>query len=146
MSLDVYLEGAAPSETGSGIFVREGGQQREITRAEWDARFPGCEPVVAKVERDDLFWANVTHNLGKMAAEAGIYEHLWLPDEIGIERAGELVAPLTDGLARLRAAPEAFKRLNPSNGWGTYEGLIRFVEDYLEACREHPTATVRASR
>lgn len=31
---------------GSGIFVRENGATREITREEWDRRNPGREPVV----------------------------------------------------------------------------------------------------
>lgn len=32
----------------------------------------------------DVFWANITHNLGRMADEAGIYKHLWRPEEIGM--------------------------------------------------------------
>src|SRR3990172_2778745 len=56
--------------------------------------------------RTELYSANITHNLGKMAKEAGIYEHLWRPDELGIWNAGELILPLADGLAKLKADPE----------------------------------------
>ncbi len=145
MSLDVYLEGA-PAVQHTGIFVREDGQTREITRAEWDQRFPGIEPVTAEVSGDYLYQANITHNLGKMADAAGIYKHLWRPDEIGITKASELIEPLSAGLKRLKAEPDKLKEFNPSNGWGTYEGLVEFVTNYLDACKQSPDAVVRVSR
>lgn len=30
----------------------------------------------------EVYWANITHNLGKMAREAGIYTALWRPGEM----------------------------------------------------------------
>lgn len=94
----------------------------------------------------DLFHENITHNLTRMAREAGIYQHLWRPEEIGITTAGRLIEPLTAGLALLRSDPERFRKLNPSNGWGSYEGLIEFVESYLRACEENKDAAVEADR
>lgn len=151
MSLDVYLtlEGAETSlNVGSGIFIREDGQKREITRTEWDARFPDREPVVVGQPADssEVYTANITHNLNRMAKEAGIYEHLWRPDEIGIEKARELIEPLTDGLARLQSDPDRFKEFNPPNGWGTYEGLVGFIRNYLHACETFPEAEVSVWR
>jgi hypothetical protein len=93
-----------------------------------------------------VFEANITHNLGPMAARAGIYQHLWRPEELGITTAGQLVEPLTEGLKRLTESPAEFEIDRPGNGWGTYDGLVRFVTNYIEACKEHPDATVRASR
>lgn len=145
MSLDVYLEGAAPSKDGSGIFLRRNGMVVEISREEWDRTFPGQEPVVA-ASGSECFHANITHNLGKMANAAGIYNALWRPDENGIECAWQLVAPLTAGLNRLRSNPEQFKAFNPPNGWGDYDSLVSFVETYLDACKSNPIATVRVWR
>ena len=93
-----------------------------------------------------IYSANITHNLNKMADAAGIYKELWRPEEIGITKAHQLIAPLTDGLARLRAEPDKYRAFNPPNGWGSYEGLVRFVEDYLNACGMEPDADVRVSR
>jgi hypothetical protein len=42
----------------------------------------------------------------------------------------------------LQADPARFQSLNPSNGWGTYEGLVQFVTAYLAACVQFPDATV----
>lgn len=146
MSLDVYLDGPKHTEHGSGIFVRRNGQTLEISREEWDRSFPGTEPVIFDGGDSSFYHANITHNLGKMADAAGIYRHLWRPEELGIEIAWQLIEPLSEGLARLRAHPEQFLPLNPENGWGNYDGLVSFVENYLDACRRAPTASVRVWR
>lgn len=93
-----------------------------------------------------VYQANITHNLGKMAAEAGIYQHLWRPDEIGVTKAEQLIEPLTRGLELLKSDPVRFEAFNSPNGWGTYQHFVPFVERYLEACKENPGAEVRACR
>lgn len=93
-----------------------------------------------------VYGRNITHNLSRMAWEAGIYEHLWSPDEIGVTKAAQLVEPLRAGLARLLAEPAHFRKFNPANGWGNYDGLLAFVQEYLSACEENPDADVSVSR
>lgn len=148
MSLDVYL--TLPGATvvaGSGIFIRENGTNKEISREEWDQRFPDREPVTATVaESDEVYSANITHNLNRMATEAGIYQHLWRPDEIGITKACQLIEPLQQGLLLLLADRPRFEAFNPDNGWGTYDGLVQFVMGYLQACCQYPTADVSVCR
>ena len=150
MSLDVYLkmEDTAILHTEPRIFIREDGSTKEITREEWDHRFPGREPVTlpATVKDGVVYTANITHNLNRMAEEAGVYEHLWRPDEIGAIKAGELISPLAHGLTVLCKEPERFRKFNPPNGWGTYEGLIQFMIRYLGACVKYPEAKVSVWR
>ncbi len=148
MSLDVYLYSSGGAKSFQNrILIREDGRCKEISRAEWDKRFPGREPIELQAEITDdggsVFWANITHNLGAMAKEAGLYEALWQPNMLA--RAADLIEPLRGGLARLKTNPDAFRRLNPENGWGTYEGLVEFVEEYLAACERWPDAEVRIS-
>lgn len=143
MSLDVYLTVDETIVSKPKIYMRADGQVKAISPEEWQEKFPGTEPVVvAEHEDNKVYSANITHNLNKMAGEAGIYKHLWRPDEIGIERAEELIEPLYEGLALLKSDAERFKKYNPENGWGTYEGLVCFVENYLVACKEYPQALV----
>lgn len=149
MSLDVYL--TTPElirRESSGIFVRENGQTKEISRAEWDERNPGHEPCVAisAEETNEVYSANITHNLGAMADEAGIYKHLWRPEEIEVTKAGQLVEPLRAGLAMMKADPPRFEKHNAKNGWGLYEHFVPWVENLLAACEQNPTADVRVSR
>lgn len=93
-----------------------------------------------------VYTSNITHNLTRMAEEAGIYKHLWRPEEIGITTAGQLIDPLTAGLALLKSDPPRFKAFDAPNGWGTYKDFVPFVEHYLEACREEPDALVSVCR
>jgi hypothetical protein len=94
----------------------------------------------------EVYSANITHNLNKMAQEAGIYLALWRPEEIGITQAGQLIEPLSVGLEKLKADPMYYSQFNSPNGWGMYEHFVPFVENYLEACRANPDAQVSVWR
>jgi hypothetical protein len=94
------------------------------------------------------YCANITHNLNALAAAVGLYEPLWRPEELGLTRANQLIDLLERGLRRL-ADPERreeFRKLEPSNGWGSFDGLVKFTREYLEACRDYPQALIRVSR
>lgn len=97
-------------------------------------------------ELEEVYWANITHNLGKIANASGIYEALWRPEEIEKTRAFEIIDLLEKGLSDLKARPEHFKQFNASNGWGMYEHFIPFVENYLNACKEYPQSIITVSR
>lgn len=94
----------------------------------------------------EVFEANITHNLGKMAAAVDLYEPLWRPENLGIKKAHQLVPFLITGLERLREMEARCRQLEPENGWGRYETLVDFTEKYLKACRENPYADVGVSR
>lgn len=102
--------------------------------------------VYLKTEDGYVFDYNVTHNLRKMAQEAKLYEVLWRPDENDFETAEQMVPFLKEGLLELVCNEDHYKTLNPDNGWGSYEGLVKFVSKYLNACSQNPTATVEVSR
>lgn len=93
-----------------------------------------------------LFSANITHNLNKMADVAGIYDVLWRPDENGITTAIQCVDPLKTGLLKMSEDPEFFREFNSPNGWGTYDHFLDFVANVLIACCKHPKAKVVVSR
>jgi len=98
-------------------------------------------PEPHKVE---LYSANITHNLNKMAEEATIYYPLWHPYELWENpTAGMLIPLLEEGLKNLKSDPEHFKQFDASNGWGTYKDFVPFVEKILDACKKHPKANVR---
>lgn len=102
--------------------------------------------TLTAVVSTEIFEANITHNLSGMAEEAGIYMHLWCPQELGIRFAGNLVGPLTKGLELMKSDPARFEALNPSNGWGSYELFVPWIEEYLANCIDYPGAVIRVSR
>ena len=97
-------------------------------------------------EGDEVFSANITHNLGNMAQEAGIYMLLWRPEELGLTRAQEIAPELFRGYVNLVLLPEHYKQFNSPNGWGMYENFVKFVNKCLTACDEYPTAFIEVSR
>lgn len=100
----------------------------------------------ATYETASLYWANITHNLGKMAGEAGIYKALWRPEEVEAKYAKDIIEIVEKGLADLKARPEYFEQFNSPNRWGMYEHFVPFVEKYLEALKEYPDAEIYISR
>jgi hypothetical protein len=125
MSLDVYLQGPEKTCTCECSYC---GNEHEFQR------------------KPELYSANITHNLGRMADKAGIYGALWRPDEHGFTHAKQLIEPLRDGLKQLEENPTYFKQFDAENGWGRYIHFVPFVRAYLKACEQYPEATVHVSR
>lgn len=92
-----------------------------------------------------FFSDNYTHNCNRMADEAGIYECVWRPRENGMLWAQDVIEPLSKGIKLMKDQPEKFKALNPTNGWGSYETFLPWLEKYLEACERYPLAEVYTS-
>ena len=97
-------------------------------------------------EREDVYSDNITHNLNTMAMDADLYYYVWRPDENLIIEDKYFIWIMKGGLNKLKAKPEHYKKFNPENGWGSYEGLVKFIEKYLEACEKYPNAFVEVSR
>jgi len=93
-----------------------------------------------------VYEVNITHNLGKMASEAGVYEACWRPEEIGAEKAKDIIPILEKGIALMESDRERFESFAPENGWGTYGNLLQFLRNHLAACKENPEAEIRVSR
>lgn len=100
-----------------------------------------------------VYSSNITHNLGKMASEVKLsngmtlYQVLWRPDEqVGLKYAKDISELLDEGWNIMMADPEHFKKFDPDNGWGSYEGLEKFVYNYRNACWDNPDAELSISR
>ena len=93
-------------------------------------------------ENEEVFDADITHNLSLMAEDAGIYQAIWHPEEIGATHAKDISALVKAGLEKLKSDPKHFKKFNASNGWGKYEDFVSWVEEYLKALEEYPEAEI----
>jgi len=117
-------------------------------------------------KKEEMYSANITHNLGDMASEAGIYEALWRPyrlkegynipeddhnaeykfEEENPVRAFEIIPIIEKGLEDMLARSEHYKTFDSPNGWGLYVHFIPFIERYLEALRKYPESFVECDR
>lgn len=93
-----------------------------------------------------LYEWNITHNLSAMAKECYIYECLWRPDETNINKARDLIIPLQNWLKALQKNPSKYKKFDAENKRWTYEGLVWFVSEYLDACNKYPEAKIWVRR
>ena len=117
-------------------------------------------------KQEDVYSANITHNLGKMATEAGLYEALWRPyqlkegydipeDDYNAEykfegdnpvKAYEIIEKIEKGLEDMKARPKHYEKFNSSNGWGMYHNFVPWIEKYLKALKEYPESFVECDR
>jgi len=102
--------------------------------------------VYLTTKKEEVYSSNITHNLNKMASAAKLYYSIWRPEEISIKKAKQLIVPLAKGLESLIEKPDYYKNFNHESKWGTYEGLLTFVQNYLKACIDNPDAYVSVDR
>jgi len=106
---------------------------------------PYCEGMVHTNKL--LVEFNITHNLGRMADECGLYDWIWMAEENpGVKSARDLIDPLEQGLYKLRDDPMKYKKFNACNGWGRYEDLVNFIMDLIKTCKEYPDSHISVSR
>jgi hypothetical protein len=102
----------------------------------------------------EVYSDNITHNLGKMASEVKLsndvtlYNVLWRPDECDppLHKASDVAEYLDQAFNLLLAEPEKYIKFNPENGWGSYDGLVKLVHDYRNACWNNPMADIEVCR
>jgi len=94
--------------------------------------------IVDRVAEGDM-----THNVSGMWREAGIYEALY---ESEGKRVKEILPALKIGLGDMLNRPEAYKKYEPSNGWGTYRDAVRFLVDIIQNFGEYPEGVIKVSR
>lgn len=104
---------------------------------------PNCCHILN--DGEEVFCKNITHNLSKMATEAGFGEQLWHPERTDIVYASQLGFHIEKGIAELESNPEKYRQFIASNGWGTYEEFVPWLKELLQACKDYPDAVVSTS-
>ena len=90
-------------------------------------------------------WRNYTSNVSGMWYEA--LGGVTLGDLLDPEPLAKDLEPLIrKGISEMMESPEHFRKMNPPNGWGNYEGALEFLIWIADKCREWPTARVRVWR
>lgn len=85
--------------------------------------------------------ANYTSNVGPMIFKAtGKMMSQWngLPTR-------EVTALCDTAIADLEGRASCYESMNPANGWGSREGLVKFLKDIRRNCRRAPASIFRVS-
>lgn len=151
MSLDIYIISPTPiKKKSTGIWVRDNGKTRELSKAEAQERYPDADIQEIEIETNEFWHGNITHNLTEMAEDCisfdeydqcyNLYDLLWRDTQAPFEGdyINAYIAHLAYCLYVLKNDPEHFKKFNPSNGWGTYEQLVEFVRSFIHALIDMP--------
>lgn len=149
MSLDITIISPEPiKKKSTGVYVRIDGETRELTKEEAIAHFPDVDPntiVEEEIETNEFWYGNITHNLCQMAEDClsfeeeyqhyNLYDLLWRDTQVPFTGVylNIYIAHLSYCLYVLKNDPDHFKKFNPENGWGTYEQLVNFVEEFIKA-------------
>lgn len=126
--------GSNPSKPAMSLDLSLVGEERETT-----CDCATCGNTHTRTKRDVFYDTNITHNLGKMFYEAGVYEILWQGNGLV---AGEQIEKLEAALRLMEQEPSRFEALSAPNGWGTYKHAVPWLRDVIRAFKEHPNATL----
>lgn len=170
MGLNVSLISDTPiMRKGTGVFIRENGSNKELSVEEIKQKFPNADHTKyseVEYETNEVWEGNITHNLGEMATLARLYNAIWRPYRLHMDypdvitgtaieiefekthhmKAENVISFLVSGYFSLRSNIDEWKKMNPENGWGTYEQLVDFVVDYAAACLKYPDAIIQVDR
>lgn len=99
----------------------------------WDVKLKAKREII-------LFQTNITYNLSDMYYKC-------IDKELGLKK--------LNGLSSKEALPivkraiedmienkEEYEKLNPSNGWGSYDGLLRDLRNLKESCEQIPDGVI----
>ena len=92
-------------------------------------------------EGDVIFRSTITRESSSLAGATGVYNHLWHADRIGVDTADQMIEPLTQALDILAKRDDQFIHMN---GFVVYTCFCEFIERYLEAATDAPTANVES--
>ena len=149
MSLDITIISPEPiKKKSTGVYVRINGRTCELTKEEAIAYFPDVDPntiIEEEIETNEFWYGNITQNLTEMAEDClsfeeeyqhyNLYDLLWRDTQVPFTGVylNIYIAHLAYCLYILKNDPDHFKKFNPKNGWGTYEQLVNFVEEFIKA-------------
>ena len=93
-----------------------------------------------KINNEEIFDANMTHNVTPMWHKAGCYEALYMSDG---QRASDIRDIIVDAVVDMMKHKAEYQKLDSPNGWGIYEHAFKFLISVAVACCDFPEATIR---
>jgi hypothetical protein len=100
-------------------------------------------PTCGHIEDQENF--NVTYNVSRMWYELFPKEQ---GDMVPIEGlTGSQAEPIIKkAIKKFKSNKKSLEKLNPPNGWGSYNQFLEFLEDVLDACKRYPNSKWEAWR
>lgn len=97
--------------------------------------------IILKAKREViLFETNITYNLSDMYYKC-------IDKKLGLKRLNglsskEALPILKRAIEDMIKNKEEYEKLNPSNGWGSYDGLLRDLRNLEKSCEQIPDGVI----
>lgn len=93
---------------------------------------------------------NYTSNIGGMYQKAFSGDLQSQKEAHGIRcihdmKASDAAPYIQLAIVEMEDDPDDYKSMNPANGWGNYEGALKYLKDILQACEDHPECIIDVS-
>jgi len=88
-------------------------------------------------------WINITHNVTPMWIKAECYDALYNSDGMLAEETLPIIERAINEM--LPNGPE-YSLLEPSNGWGSYDGALVFLMNWRDLLRLYPKGIICVSK
>lgn len=143
MSLDVYIKFKEPRK--ENYFLNHPYSYSNLSKGDEEA-----------FHLEETWHGNITHNLNEMAnhipiklkdRETTLYYICWRPEELFETPTTDLVLEgLLQGIWFMIYHRKELLKYNSPNGWGTYDGFMKFLLNYKQACEDNPDCIIEADR
>lgn len=100
----------------------------------------------ANYNESEHWTANITHNLNTMAhaipvmfgdVPTTLYYACWRPEEIGAGTVADILPMIIQGIHYMVDHRKELLQYNPENGWGDYNGFMKFLLNYKQALEDN---------
>ena len=89
---------------------------------------------------------SVTEGIAPVDAIRGLRVNDYVGDAVNVYGSAAIPSSTETALSTYIVPMTKTLLIRGAVGWGDYDGLVAFVDDYCLACRQFPTANVRISR
>ena len=89
-------------------------------------------------ETEVAYVGSYTYNVGDMYREALGFSL----GELDGKNACDSLDILDKGIKDMQANPDKYKKMNPENGWGNYEGALEYLLNIRHQCHRYPKCTI----
>ena len=98
--------------------------------------------ITAKREVE-IFESNITYNLAPMYYKC-------IDEEKGLKKLDnmsckEALPIINNAITDLLNNADEYRKLNPENGWGSYEGLLTALQEMRNCCENNPDGIINVS-
>ena len=84
---------------------------------------------------------NMTSNIAPMYYDA--FGKDW--KFINNQKCKDIIGFIEEAYLKMENNPDKYKAMNPSNGWGNYEGALEYLKSILKECEENPNCIISIS-